>query len=221
MTNSEHQNESPFMVGMIGTDTDPEFGSELERLHSSTRYRQRWLLACVMLIGVGSILSMRAFSPVQNAMATSSSDDVILTYLQSHNAQPPAGAGTPSTRAPKNVSRLGSPHVLQRNPFLMAAVISHADDESKFAMESNDDIRERRLLELESIVKNVTVESTMTGRTPLASISGEVLRTGESMFGSNEQITIVLHAVRGNSVVLKATDTTLNVSGEWIVHVGN
>jgi hypothetical protein len=88
-------------------------------------------------------------------------------------------------------------------------------------MESNDAIRQRRLLELESIVKNVTVESTMTGRTPLASISGEVLRTGESMFGSNEQITIVLHAVRGNSVVLKATDTTLNVSGEWIVHVGN
>ena len=78
----------------------------------------------------------------------------------------------------------------------------------------------RRLVELEELVRTVHVQSTMTGRTPLASINGQVLRTGETVGGGPEHVDIVLRGVEGNSVQLEATDTAMNISGTWTVYIG-
>jgi len=223
MTHDEHETSTPFVVEMINPCDTPQFESELERLHSTSRSRQFWLLACVVLIGIGSILSMRMFGTNTDLVTPTAVDDVIIAYLHEHennssnrgHDQNAAFLHQSSQRA-----KLAAPP-LRRNPFLVTLPSADTMGEVESPAESISTLRARRLDELEVIVRAVTVESTMTGRMPLASIGGEVLRTGESMYGSNDEIRIVLRDVRGSSVVLEATDATLNVSGEWIVHVGN
>ena len=223
MMHDEHGTDTPFVVEMIDTCDAPPFESELERLHSTSRSRQCWLLACVVLIGIGSILSMRMFSTETDLTTQTPGDDVILAYLHEHDGAERNLVHGESVSLLHRTSESARPPArpLQRNPFLVALPSAGAVNESESTTESIGTLRARRLDELEVIVRAVTVESTMTGRMPLASIGGEVLRTGESMFGSNDEVRIVLRDVRGSSVVLEATDSILNVSGEWIVHVGN
>ena len=98
------------------------------------------------------------------------------------------------------------------NPFLLS--------NSGFAGDDLQSSESRSHSRLESFIETLTVQSTMTGGTRLASIDGQVLRVGERLEGVPENTDILLIDVQRHSIKLQATDTVTGTTGSWILQVG-
>ena len=222
-TGHDHDTDAPFLIELAEGESGFDGGSELERLHQSARTRQRWLLAVVVLVGIGSIWSMRQYGGGPASALAAPGEDVVARYLQA--------ADDPTSTEPVTDPHLSVLHRsytqqqiplddLTTNPFLVQHAAHDAAGGRPDAAGSSENQRARRLVELEELVRTMNVQSTMTGRTPLASINGKVLRTGEAIDGGPEHVDIVLRGVEGNSVQLEATDTVMDISGTWTVYIG-
>jgi hypothetical protein len=220
---NEHDTDAPFLVELAGDDEGMEACTELERLHSSARTRQRWLLGIVVLVGIGSIWSMRQYGGGPATATASTGQDVVAQYLQRDTDQ-----ATSSTPGEEHLNVLHRSYTEQQipvddldaNPFLVHHGAGGNDAASLEPGAAAESRRNRRLAELETLVRTMHVQSTMTGRTPLASINGQVLRTGETVEGGPDDVTVILRHVEGNSVQLEATDTAMELSGTWTVYIG-
>ena len=223
MDNHEHETDAPFLIELAEGDDGIGTGSELERLHSSARSRQRWLLAVVVLVGIGSIWSMRQYGGGPTTASAASGMDVVTQYLQKSS-----DTKSPRTPGEEHLNVLHRSYTEQQiplddltmNPFLGRADATGGLSSLPEPAISSAMQRTRRLADLESLVRSMNVQSTMTGRTPLASINGQVLRTGEAIDAGPDHVTIVLLGVQGNSVELEATDTSMELSGTWTVYIG-
>ena len=220
---NEHDTDAPFLVELAGEDESMETCSELERLHSSARTRQRWLLGVVVAVGIGSIWSMRQYGGGPMTASAATGQDVVAHYLQRDANQ--SDSPTPGEEHLDVLHRSYTEQQiplddLDANPFLVHHGVGGGDAAVLEPAAATESQRNRRLAELETLVRTMQVQSTMTGRTPLASINGQVLRMGDAVEGGPDDVTVILRHVEGNSGELEPTDTAMDLSGTWTVYIG-
>jgi len=213
----EHEatENTPFMISHFdGGDVFNDEGSELERLHASARTHQAWLLAVVVAVGIGSIWSMRFLGVGPQAAEASTADEVVGTYLESQGKLMMMGMSESllDVLQQSYVNEQIPLSDLPVNPFLLSS--SGVDGERVQSAESRSHSR------LESFIETLTVQSTMTGGTRLASIDGQVLRIGERLEYVPENTDIMLIDVQRHSIELQATDTVTGTTGSWTLQVG-
>ncbi|MEE3001066.1 MAG: hypothetical protein VX908_00045 [Planctomycetota bacterium] len=213
----EHEGaeNTPFTIPHLdGGDAFNDEGSELDRLHASARTHQAWLLAVVVAVGIGSIWSMRFLGVGPQAAEASTADEVVETYLESQGKLMMMGMSESilDVLQQSYVNEQVPLSDLPVNPFLLSN--NGGDGENVQSAEA------RARSKLESFIETLTVQSTMTGGTRLASIDGQVLRIGERLEGVPENTDIMLIDVQRHSIELQATDTVTGTTGSWTLQVG-
>ena len=209
------EHDAPFTIPHLdGGDVFSDEGSELERLHASARTHQAWLLAIVVAVGIGSIWSMRFLGVGPQAAEASTADQVVGNYLESQGKLMMIGMSESilDVLQQSYVNEQVPLTDLSVNPFLLSS--ADMNSEGLLSEESRSNSR------LEAFIETLTVQSTMTGGTRLASIDGQVLRIGEQLEGVPEHMDVLLIDVQRHSIELQATDTKTGTTGSWTLQVG-
>lgn len=225
------QDESrDFTIGkMDDTDTidhDADAGG-LESLCHSSRRRQRLLLALVVASGGAAIWALKYYGgDVSEARGDSVVEQLIDHFLDDVSSDEQAEqVDGYSDRNLEVLQQSYSRHQvpgseLRSNPFLVMDRFQ-VDSSNGSGLDSLEHRRDRRLLELEEYVFDLDISSTMTGSSPMASISGQVVQVGEYLDGTPEGMDILLKSVARGSVTLEASDRNMDLSATWNRTVGN
>ncbi len=189
-------------------------GSELERLHASARIHQAWLLVIVLIVGIGSIWMMRSLGAGPQAAEASTADQVVGSYLESQGSLLAMGMSESilDVLQQSYVNEQVPLSDLRMNPFMPTG--------GGVSVEEGAPTGYSPYSRLDDYIDTLTVQSTMTGGTQLASIDGQVLRLGERLEGVPGQIEVILVDVQRHSIELKATDTETGTTGSWTLQVG-
>ena len=219
MDSHEHDNtgNAPFAIPhQYGEDAFSNEGSELERLHASARSHQVWLLAIVVVVVIGSILSLRFIGGGPQAAGAATTDEVVETYHDTRGKLIMMGMSESllDVLQQSYVNEQIPLSNLAMNPFILGGEQAGLAGDDSFSAEARSRSR------LESYIETLTVQSTMTGNTLLASIDGQVLRIGDLLEGVPDYTDIMLVSVQRHSIELQATDTTTGTTGSWTLQVG-
>jgi len=210
-------------------DIDEEPGG-LESMRNVSRRRQRWLLGIVVVGGLGAVLALKVLGGgLEEASGDTVMEQLIDHFISDAKQVVEDGESTLGEDSSEHTllvlqesyqNRQVPIEGLRCNPFLLAVHLTNRNGTAQPAPGSEELQRSRRMEELQSLVADLSIDSTLTGARPMARISGELVMEGAELAGTPEHIVVTLVHVDRGVVTLEATDPVLGLSGRWQRTVG-
>lgn len=227
----EHSDQQPLGTGNIlnGDDDLPL----IEEESSSKINSSAVIITLIILISVGAVFAMRTISKSNNTSFASNIEvenqiEIFLDAMASQDLSD--GSGLNSSRGETTVLKVLSTTYsdrqvqlenVKKNPF-----ITIADDGSQRQAQANpnpDGISakrwniQRELLREKFVAasQNITVNSLMSGSSPLASLNGKIVREGETITVGSDEVQFTIETIQISTVILVAESTEYDLKMQF------
>lgn len=180
------------------------------------------IITMFILVSVGAVFAMRTISKSNNTALASNSEieNQIEIFLDSMAIKDlSGGSGTNSSSSETTVLKVLSTTYsdrqvklenVKKNPF-----ITLADNSSQAQAQANpnpDGISSKKWNRLREILReqfvaasqNITVNSLMSGSSPLASLNGKIVREGETIIVGFDEVQFTVESIQVGTVILVA-----------------
>ncbi len=214
----EHSDQQPIGVGNILNDDDDLPLSEEES--SSKVNSSAVIITLFILVSVGAVFAMRTISKSNNTAFAYNTEieNQIETFLDAMaNDSLSGGSGlnnsSGDTTVLKVLSTTYSDRQIQlenvkKNPFIIepdggdlsqSTPTPNGDSTRKWKVQ-RENLRERFV----KAAQDITVNSLMSGSSPLASLNGKIVREGETISVGSDEVKFTVDSIQVDTVILMA-----------------
>ena len=214
----EHSEQQPIGVGNILNDDDdlPLVDEESSSKINSSAV----IITLFILVSVGAVFAMRTISKSNNTALASNPEveNQIENFLDAMaNKSLSDGSGMNSSSGDTTVLKVLSTtysdrqiqlEYVKKNPFIIDPDNSNQSQTTPTSGgDSTKKWKAQRKKLRETITKaaqDITVNSLMSGSSPLASLNGKIVREGESITIGSDEVVFIVDSIQVNTVIMVA-----------------
>ena len=216
---SIHEGNQPLGVGELAEEQglDP-----LANVRERSRFNGGSIvLVAVIVLALAGLWFMRAISKVSASTGKNSDVEVMIEkFFQRQKAQSPTDGATIGNTDPNVVTLLSSTYTerqvpldqVQRNPFILPGEGVKVDTETGKVDKDHEKRLQTRKAELVRAQGKLQLKTVMMGSSPMASVSGKIVRKGDEITVDPENVTFRVTNIAADTVELLAEDVEFDIT---------